>query len=1041
MVKTFSKVISSIVFTIAVCLSPVAAQEYVGGVLPGNTVFSPSLNPYIVVETLIVPEGITLTIEPGTEIFFMVTTSVSIEGGTLIANGSPEQPILFDAQTDNKWDGLNFFVSRTLFDGQGNYLSGNILRYISIKQTTKAVVLADSAMVMADNINVINGDYGIYLQSGSTLLLTSSVIDQCSYGMYIKNSGNNTISSCRISNCDIGIFFPSTNESSHNLISNNTLSYNRNIALFMSIGQSKIQFNRIYGNTVEYNNIGLHIGNGGIGDLGYNSLVSNIVQYNDIGIKLSQDADTLRANLIESNATGVILAKANNNHILNNIIQNNTQPGLILTDGSSLNTVSGNGIYSNYTGIKVTHKDFKYSINNLFSYNSLSGNLNEAFLFESGPQKPLVFNSIVGNRDTAILVNRFETDLEAPGNWFGTADTTKIDSLIFDYFDNEIYGKVIYKPFLTYPDPQAPISKPRMAIKRLIGNRISVDWLNNPEMDLAGYKVYYGHGPGTLFSDVIDVGPDTLALISGIGLEDPLAVTAYDTEANGNADQFEGHESAYSYAIAGPYTGNDTLICMDAGYLAVNATAPDGQILVWTSSGDGVFTGPSNLTTLYSPGPADILNGLVTLTLSQQMPQFMLTDEIVVSISGVPALYAGNDTIINQHETFFTSSAEAANYTKLLWTTTGDGSFVDSLALLTSYLPGAADITLGYVSLILNLTSFCGNLSDTVRLEIIPSYAVNGKVHRQSQPAGDGIVVAINTVADSHRAISTVYTNSEGEFGFNNLPVGNYFLYAISDPQANHQWIPTYYAEKSFWQTAYRLPLNTDVFDVDINLLRINDALPAGTGSISGFFNYAEKSGDDDSIYMKPWFTDNYYRFGSNPGIPAANHVVLLMNTQLNRIFGWELTSVDGAFYFDQLPFGSYRLWGEKAGYVNSLSPVITLSTANSGVEGVLLSVNHKNIEVTLPGDEIPAKMKGILYPNPARESVWINPAGISPEEPVELNIYTSDGRLVMQIRTEMGMPAGNGQVDISGLKTGLYLVTMISGNNAAVSMKLSVVR
>lgn len=87
------------------------------------------------------------------------------------------------------------------------------------------------------------------------------------------------------------------------------------------------------------------------------------------------------------------------------------------------------------SGVKVTYKDFKYSIENAFVYNLLFGNLNEAFLFKAGPQQPLSFNSISGTRDSAVFVNHFETDIQAPLNWWGTSDTTMIDSMIFDHHD------------------------------------------------------------------------------------------------------------------------------------------------------------------------------------------------------------------------------------------------------------------------------------------------------------------------------------------------------------------------------------------------------------------------------------------------------------------------------------------------------------------------------------------------------------------------------------------------------------------------------
>jgi parallel beta-helix repeat protein len=1040
MIKSFAVFLATLTVMIASCFPQLSAQEYVGGLLLENTVYSPALNPYIVVEPIIVPEGITLTIEPGTNLFFMISSSISMEGGILIARGSPDLPIELSAQTNNKWDGINFSVSKTILDESGNYLSGSILDYVSVNMATKGLILSDTSLLFADHLTIINSDYGTYLQSGSTLHLYNSNIDQCSYGMYIKNSGSNIIDNCSVTNCDIGIFFPSNNTSRYNRFTNNNLSYHRNIALFMSIGQSNIQNNLIQGNTVTYNNIGLHIGNGGVNDTGHNLISSNIVQHNDIGIKLSQDADTLRANLVESNVTGILLTKASNNHLVNNIIQDNTDWGLTLTDGSAWNHISTNGIYSNTGGVKVTYKDFKYSVENAFVYNLLFGNLNEAFLFEAGPQQPLSHNSISGTRDSGVFVNHFETDINAQDNWWGTTDTTRIDSLIYDVHDQEIYGEVIYKPMLGSPDTLSPISRPRMVVKRQAGSRILVDWINNTEPDLAGYKAYFGVTGQNGFNGFVDVGADTTIVFDDLLLSDPIAVTAYDNDADGYSDQPEGNESAFSYALAGPYAGDNVRICQGVNFEINSATSLYDQSLQWTTSGDGTFIDPTLLNATYTPGEGDIAAGTVILTLSQAIGSIVLTDEVELGISGIPFVYAGNDTTITRQDDFYTTTANAANYAGISWISSGDGIFTDPNELNTQYIPGISDISSGEVDLILNLQSDCGDLSDTLVLAIIPSYNISGKIHRDGSAVPDGIVVAIKTGIEGSKAVTTENTQPDGSFNFTNLTNGSYYLYALNDPEINPGWLPTYYARSLQWQKAYLLPLDTDVFDIDISLQPVSNQLPPGAGSISGFFNYSGKSGDDDSIYSRPWFPGNFYQSGFNTGIPAANHIVLLMNTDLNRIFYWTLAASDGSFHFDQLPFGSYRLWGEKAGFSNGLSPVITLSPANIEVEGVLLLVTQKSIEFTLPENEVPALTKVILYPNPVSDKVWINPQLVSPDEKVEIYFYGNDGRLVKYVKSVQGLPGGTGEIDVSDLKDGLYLVTFLFGSHPGSSMKLSVI-
>lgn len=1026
-------------FTLAMGITVGSAQEYVGGVLTGNTVYTPALNPVIVVEPLIVPDSVVLTIEPGTRLYFMIGSSLRTEGGELIARGTPDQPISFLPQTDNKWDGISFSRSETGLDESGNYVSGSILEYISISQTTTGLKLSDTSLILARQISITVSDFGITLQSGSSLYLYHSVVDQCSYGMYIKDSDNNIIDNCSITNCDIGVFYPSNSNSNYNQLTNNNLSYHRNIALFMSIGQGHIQFNKIHGNTVTHNNIGLHIGNGGQADQGFNVISSNIVQFNDIGIKLSQDADTLRNNLVAGNVTGMLISKAGYNLIESNIVKDNTGWGMHLTDASLGNRISANTVTGNAHGVLVTHKDFKYSVNNTFEYNLLSGNLNETFLFEAGPQHPLRFNSILGPLGSPIFVNRFETDIFAQNNWWGTTDTTSIDSMIFDFHDNEIYGEVFYKPVSETPDPQSPMMKPALVIKRRAGDHILVDWKPNTESDIAGYRVYFGEAGSEGFGGFIDVGSDTTCILENLALADPVAVTAYDTDADGISDQTEGHESDYSYAVAGPYSGTDTIVCQGSAYIIADATSLYTDNLEWISSGDGNFSNATEINPVYTPGPADIANGSVNLTLIQTAEGLQLSDGFTLSIGGIPFLFAGNDTTVFRHEAYTALTAAADNYTMLNWETMGDGVFSDPGLLNCSYQPGDNDILNGGVQLIVNLESACGSLRDTLILGIIPSYSIHGKVSMDHNQIADAVVVAVRDGTSGFRAVEATSSDAAGKFLFENLAAGNYYLYALCDPEYFPQRLPTYYSMSSRWQKAHLLSVETDVYDVDIELLTVDTEIPEGAGSISGYFNYLGDEGVDDKLYAQPWFGDQGSFPSGNNAAPAANHIVLLMNAGFSRIFGWALTASDGSFSFNNLPFGSYRLWGEKAGYTNSTFPLIVLSGENKDIEGVLIILNQKNIEISIPESEIPVSHSGLVYPNPTSGKITFNSSLISPDESFDLRVYTAEGILAGRISSLSGLPQGTGEMDISGFEPGMYMVVFTRGTGETSTQKIVV--
>ncbi len=80
---------------------------------------------------------------------------------------------------------------------------------------------------------------------------------------------------------------------------------------------------------------------------------------------------------------------------------------------------------------------------------------------------------------------------------------------------------------------------------------ITLAWDQNPESDIAGYKVYYGFESGA-YSNVIDIGSYTSCTISGLeeGETYFIAATAYDTS---------GDESAYSGEITYTVPANGTV--------------------------------------------------------------------------------------------------------------------------------------------------------------------------------------------------------------------------------------------------------------------------------------------------------------------------------------------------------------------------------------------------------------------------------------------------------------------------------------------------
>ena len=124
---------------------PLLAQTEVGGFIREDTLWTKRKSPYRAVNSVIVVNGATLTIEPGVEIRFTKDKSLNIgdisEGaGALVALGGEKesQRIRFTSDEQKQpgdWAGIEFsdLAIDAAFDEEGNYVSGSVLRYVIVE--------------------------------------------------------------------------------------------------------------------------------------------------------------------------------------------------------------------------------------------------------------------------------------------------------------------------------------------------------------------------------------------------------------------------------------------------------------------------------------------------------------------------------------------------------------------------------------------------------------------------------------------------------------------------------------------------------------------------------------------------------------------------------------------------------------------------------------------------------------------------------------------------------------------------------------------
>lgn len=181
--------------------------------------------------------------------------------------------------------------------------------------------------------------------------------------------------------------------------------------------------------------------------------------------------------------------------------------------------------------------------------------------------------------------------------------------------------------------------------------------------------------------------------------------------------------------VEGPIAdaGPDTASC-DGTPITLNGYLENQVSNTWTSAGDGTFDDPTLLDATYTAGSNDLANGSVMLTLSAVSGSICpdATDELVLSLPLQPNVDGGDDGTTCGNVAY-TLSGSATNYSSIVWTSSGDGSFDDPSLLDATYAPGTGDIFNGNVALTITAaaTQPCTDATDEMLLNILASPIVN----------------------------------------------------------------------------------------------------------------------------------------------------------------------------------------------------------------------------------------------------------------------------------------------------------------------------
>ena len=209
--------------------------------------------------------------------------------------------------------------------------------------------------------------------------------------------------------------------------------------------------------------------------------------------------------------------------------------------------------FSGTTGITAIRWQKGASNNGNQNKSIVNSVFNNFDVFVSASEYPLTLsgnNLLNVNRHTIEV--RDAVDINAQGNYWGSNSITTIASTIYDQNDDFDLGIVDFSNRLSELSLIPPTTSPTGVVKQANGSGIQLTWQANPESNTAGYRIYYDLQSDFTFKEMIDVGNVTTFEINGLSENELIAVTAYNTDADGYLDIQEGKESTYTFAAGVP---------------------------------------------------------------------------------------------------------------------------------------------------------------------------------------------------------------------------------------------------------------------------------------------------------------------------------------------------------------------------------------------------------------------------------------------------------------------------------------------------------
>uniref|UniRef100_UPI0005C71821 hypothetical protein n=1 Tax=Flexithrix dorotheae TaxID=70993 RepID=UPI0005C71821 len=125
-----------------------------------------------------------------------------------------------------------------------------------------------------------------------------------------------------------------------------------------------------------------------------------------------------------------------------------------------------------------------------------------------------------------VIENLTQHNINAQENYWGTINEDSIGLKIYDQLDNGTKGLIDFSNFLEYPTYKNIPKAPKNVLKGDLGQKTLITWEENEEATLEGYKVYKKNITTNEFDLIADVG-NVNSFEEIIDIEEEIYLTAY----------------------------------------------------------------------------------------------------------------------------------------------------------------------------------------------------------------------------------------------------------------------------------------------------------------------------------------------------------------------------------------------------------------------------------------------------------------------------------------------------------------------------------